>query len=128
MSFDAGVFSRLLPSTKLLHITNAIAPGERRSRDRFGLVALLLLEEDYAVEVECRFGGYKGTRTLTKLATVVDNLDDMSMCLMGKATFNLDVMYKEQDDVGPCERHVIEDSQRRSQQQCGLPLTAQWST
>ena len=24
-----------------------------------------------------------------------------------KATFNLDVMYKEQGDVGPCERHML---------------------
>ena len=68
LSFDADVLSRVLPSTKLLQIANAIPPGERRSRDRFGLVALyapqmnclslmvsplLLLEANYAVEVEC---------------------------------------------------------------------------
>ena len=48
--------SRLLQSTKLLSIVNALAPGERRSRDRVGFAALsvmasaLLLLEGQATE------------------------------------------------------------------------------
>ena len=52
----------------------------------------------------------------------MDNLDDMSKCLMGKATFNVDVMYKEQGNVVSCDRHLLTAMLLRPRRLCSIAI------